>query len=74
MRTVSAASHVVELVAELCDQRGVARLTEDQAAAVTAAIERIYGVPLDLPTAQERDALRATFARTREQLGDSRWR
>lgn len=66
IRAVSAATHVLRLIAELCEERGVNRLTDDQEDAVTTAIERVYGVPLDLPSPQEIDEAKARLARTRE--------
>jgi hypothetical protein len=66
MRTVSAANHVVRLVAELCEERGVTTLTDEQSEAVRTAVERVYGVPLDLPTPEDIDEWKSRLARPRK--------
>ena len=53
MRTVSSSSHVLRLTAQLLEERGLPALTQEQAQAVTDAVDRWYGIPLDMPSAED---------------------
>lgn len=53
MQTVTTSSHLVRLTAELLAERDLPALTDEQAKAVADAIDRWYGVPLQLPTAAD---------------------
>lgn len=53
MRTVSTSSHVLRLTAQLLEERGLPTLTDEQAQALTDAVDRWYGIPLDAPSADD---------------------
>ena len=53
MRTVSSSSHVLRLTAQMLEARGLPALTDEQAQAVTDAVDRWYGIPLDAPSADD---------------------
>ena len=53
MRTVSSSSHVLRLAAQMLEERGLPALSGEQAQAVGAAVDRWYGIPLDVPTADD---------------------
>ena len=59
MRTVTTSAHVLRLADSLLLDRGLPRLTEQQAEVLAEAIDRWYGLPLDLPNADEVAALAA---------------
>lgn len=49
MRTVSTSSLTVRML----EERGLPALTNEQAQAVTNAVDRWYGIPLDAPSADD---------------------
>ena len=60
MRTITPSAHVLRLIETTLAERGLVPLSNEQAAVVAEAFDRWYGVPLDLPSAEDVARYRST--------------